>query len=143
MGECPFRPVSSTWLPMQREVFMGVVALDHVQLAAPRGCEAEARWFFGELLGLAEIEKPQPLRGRGGVWFAVGQQQLHIGVAERFVPASKAHAALRVEAGKLDEFANRLTSGGLEVRWDHALEDVRRFYVDDSWGNRIELLAAK
>ena len=51
---------------------MGVLGLDHVQLAAPPGCEEAARRFFGGLLGLAEVEKPEPLRSRGGVWFALG-----------------------------------------------------------------------
>jgi extradiol dioxygenase family protein len=36
---------------------MGVTGLDHVQLAAPPGGEAQARRFFGELLGLAELER--------------------------------------------------------------------------------------
>ncbi|HET7558915.1 MAG TPA: glyoxalase, partial [Limnochordia bacterium] len=74
----------------------GLVGLDHVQLAAPRGCEAEARRFFGEILGLEEIEKPPTLRGRGGVWFRCGAQQLHIGVASDFAPAKKAHPAFLV-----------------------------------------------
>jgi hypothetical protein len=39
-----------------------VTDIDHLQLAAPKGCEAEARRFFGRLLGLAEIEKPEPFR---------------------------------------------------------------------------------
>jgi hypothetical protein len=65
-----------------------VIELDHDQLAAPTGCEAEARRFFGELLGLAELEKPDPLRSRGGVWFALGGRgQLHVGVEEPFAPA--------------------------------------------------------
>jgi hypothetical protein len=38
---------------------MGVVGLDHMQVAAPRGCEAEARRFYGILLGLEEIDKPE------------------------------------------------------------------------------------
>jgi len=59
---------------------MSVVGLDHVQVAAPRGCEAEARRFYGTLLGLVEVEKPDSLRGRGGVWFSCGEQQLHVGV---------------------------------------------------------------
>jgi catechol 2,3-dioxygenase-like lactoylglutathione lyase family enzyme len=67
-----------------------VATLDHVQVAAPPGCEAEARAFYGELLGLEEVEKPDSLRGRGGVWF----QQLHVGVEEDFRPARKAHPAL-------------------------------------------------
>jgi hypothetical protein len=40
--------------------------LDHVQIAAPPGCEAQARHFCGELLGLPELEKPAPLQPRGG-----------------------------------------------------------------------------
>ncbi len=43
--------------------------LDHVLIAAPRGCEDEARRFYGALIGLAELDKPEPLRPRGGVWF--------------------------------------------------------------------------
>ena len=121
---------------------MGVVALDHVQLAAPRGCEDRARWFFGDLLGLAEIEKPEPLRERGGVWFAVGRQQLHFGVSEHFVPAVKAHPAFRVDAGELDAIAERLSAAGIEVQWDDSLAGTRRFYTEDPWGNRVELMTS-
>jgi catechol 2,3-dioxygenase-like lactoylglutathione lyase family enzyme len=120
---------------------MSLVGLDHVQLAAPPGCEAEARRFFGTLLGLVEIEKPESLRARGGVWFGVGTQQLHIGIEERFSPARKAHPALRVAPGTLEPLAERLTSAGVPVVWDEALAGVRRFYTEDPWGNRLELLA--
>jgi len=120
-----------------------VEGLDHVQVAAPRGSEAEARRFFGELLGLVEVEKPEPLRIRGGVWFQVGQQQLHVGVEEPFAPAQKAHPALRVRAEALDGLAASLVAAGAKVVWDDALDDVRRFYSEDPWGNRIELLAVR
>lgn len=118
-----------------------VVGLDHVQVAAPEGCEREARRFYGELLGLPEIDKPEPLRARGGVWFGVGAQQLHIGVQEPFFPARKAHPALRVRATQLDALALRLAEAGAEVIWDEELPDVRRFFSEDPWGNRIELMA--
>jgi catechol 2,3-dioxygenase-like lactoylglutathione lyase family enzyme len=117
------------------------VGIDHVQLAAPPGCEPEARRFFGGLLGLTEIEKPEPLRARGGVWFAVGSQQLHIGVESGFSPARKAHPALRVNEPDLLRLAAILEAAGESVTWDEALEGVKRFYVADPWGNRIELLA--
>lgn len=84
--------------------------LDHVQIAAPSGCESEARRFFGELIGLAEVEKPEPLRQRGGVWFELGEQQLHVGVKDDFSPAHKAHPALRVSQSELDAIASRLTA---------------------------------
>jgi catechol 2,3-dioxygenase-like lactoylglutathione lyase family enzyme len=121
---------------------MLIEGLDHVQVAAPQGCEAEARRFFGELLGLVEVDKPEPLRARGGVWFQAGPQQLHVGVEETFAPARKAHPALRVRAEALDDLAVRLEAAGAKVVWDGALGDVRRFYSEDPWGNRIELLAA-
>jgi catechol 2,3-dioxygenase-like lactoylglutathione lyase family enzyme len=120
---------------------LSVVGLDHVQLAAPPGCEAEARRFFGALLGLVEIEKPEPLRARGGVWFEVGEQQLHIGVEEQFSPATKAHPALRVASGALEPLAERLTSAGVPVVWDDGVPGVTRFFTEDPWGNRLELLA--
>jgi catechol 2,3-dioxygenase-like lactoylglutathione lyase family enzyme len=122
---------------------MAIEGLDHVQLAAPPGCEAEARRFFGELLGLAEVEKPPPLAARGGVWFQVGSQQLHVGVEEPFAPARKAHAALRVRPQALDGLADRLAAAGAKVIWDDSLDGARRFYSEDPWGNRIELLAAR
>jgi catechol 2,3-dioxygenase-like lactoylglutathione lyase family enzyme len=118
-----------------------VFGLDHVQLAAPRGCEAEARRFYGDVLGLPEVAKPRSLQGRGGVWFSLGRQQLHVGVEEPFSPARKAHPALRVEPAELDTVAERLASAGSKVAWDDLLPGVRRFYTEDPWGNRVELLA--
>ena len=119
----------------------GVIAIDHVQLAAPPGCEDDARRFFGGLLGLAEVAKPDAMRARGGVWFAVGAQQLHVGVTDAFTPALKAHPALRVASEALDGLASRLEAAGAVVDWDEALAGVRRFYTADPWGNRIEILA--
>jgi catechol 2,3-dioxygenase-like lactoylglutathione lyase family enzyme len=112
-----------------------VPALDHVQVAAPPGCEDAARAFYGDLLGLVEVEKPEPLRGRGGVWF----EHVHVGVEPDFAPARKAHPALLV--ADLDGLAERLRAAGAQVRWDDTLPGVRRFYTADPWGNRVELLA--
>jgi catechol 2,3-dioxygenase-like lactoylglutathione lyase family enzyme len=119
---------------------MGILGIDHVQLAAPPGCEDEARRFFVGLLGLEEIEKPPSLAARGGAWFGAGKQQLHVGVEEGFVPASKAHPALLVESTRLDDMAGRLAQAGAPVAWDDELAPLRRFYTADPWGNRIELI---
>jgi hypothetical protein len=63
-------------------------------------------------------------------------------VEQGFVPARKAHPALRVGGAALDALADRLVAGGAPVSWDEALPAVRRFYTEDPWGNRLELLAA-
>ena len=111
-------------------------ALDHVQLAMPEGGEAAARRFYGGLLGLAEVAKPEPLRASGGVWFEPG---LHLGIEDGFRPALKAHPALRM--ADLDAAAERLEAAGADVEWDERWPGVRRFYTHDPFGNRLELLA--
>jgi ribosomal protein S18 acetylase RimI-like enzyme len=114
-----------------------IARLDHVQVAAPAGGEDAARAFYGELLGLPELPKPERLRARGGVWFAVGDQQLHVGIEEPFAPARKAHPALAVpRASDLRALAAGLQSAGHAITWDGP-----RFYVQDPFGNRLELLA--
>ena len=118
-----------------------LVGVDHVQLAAPAGCEEEARRFFGGLLGLEELEKPQALTARGGVWFRVGAQQLHVGVEEPFAPARKAHPAFSVTG--YDELLDRLRAAGVEVAEDESIPGVRRCFVADPWGNRIELVSGE
>jgi catechol 2,3-dioxygenase-like lactoylglutathione lyase family enzyme len=120
---------------------MGILGIDHVQLAAPPGCEDEARRFFAGVLGLTEIEKPSSLAARGGAWFRAGEQQIHVGAEEGFIPASKAHPALLVESARLEDVAGRLARAGVPVTWDDELAPLRRFYTADPWGNRIELIA--
>lgn len=116
--------------------------LDHVQIAAPRGCEADARRFFGQLLQLREVKKPASLYRRGGVWFELeDDRQLHVGVEEPFRPALKAHPAFAIGIEEIDGLAKVLTEAGAIVEWDESLPGYRRFYTADPWGNRIELLA--
>lgn len=110
--------------------------IDHVQLAAPAGCEAAAREFFGKILGLKEIEKPEGLRSRGGCWFKLGPGQLHIGVDTAFRPATKAHIAFAV--ADIDAAHDALVKSGSACVWDDAMNGVRRFYANDPWGNRLE-----
>jgi catechol 2,3-dioxygenase-like lactoylglutathione lyase family enzyme len=121
-----------------------IVGIDHVQVAAPAGCEDAARAFYGRLLGLEEVAKPPVLGARGGVWFRVGRQELHVGVADEFVPARKAHPALRLgSVEELQRLASHLSENGVETRWADPAEipGSSRFFVDDPWGNRLELLA--
>jgi len=115
-----------------------ILAIDHVQIAAPRGCEAAAREFYGGILGMSEVEKPETLRGRGGCWFQCGGQQLHVGVETEFLAAKKAHPAFAVR--DLNRLRQRLAAHGIEITEDDALPRVQRFYAEDPWGNRLEFL---
>jgi catechol 2,3-dioxygenase-like lactoylglutathione lyase family enzyme len=76
---------------------MSILSIDHVQLAMPPGGEEKARNFYQKILGFEEIEKPEPLRSRGGCWFKSGSAELHLGVEEDFRASKKAHPAFRVE----------------------------------------------
>jgi catechol 2,3-dioxygenase-like lactoylglutathione lyase family enzyme len=118
------------------------VGLDHVQLAAPVGCEPDARRFFGELLGLPELPKPPELAARGGCWFQCGAQQIHIGVEKEFRAAKKAHPALRLrDRASAEAVRARLTSAGIETRSESEVPGVYRFFADDPFGNRLEFVS--
>lgn len=113
--------------------------IDHIQLAAPAGSEDKARHFFSTILGLAEIEKPSALKKRGGVWFQLsGQQQLHIGIEEPFSPAKKAHPAFTVK--NLSSLKDHLQNKHVPYKEDTLIPDVNRIYIEDPFGNRIEII---
>jgi catechol 2,3-dioxygenase-like lactoylglutathione lyase family enzyme len=116
-----------------------IVALDHVQLAMPPGREDDAQAFYEGVLGLPRVTKPEPLARRGGCWFARGVVNIHLGSEAGFVPARKAHPAFVV--ADLDALADAVAAAGHAVRWNDELPGMRRFYTDDPFGNRIELIA--
>lgn len=112
--------------------------IDHIQLAAPKGCEAEAIQFFQEILGFRVIEKPENLSKRGGAWFQIGHQQIHVGVEEPFTPAKKAHPAFEVE--NIEQLKLHLLGYQIDIIEDSNLPGATRFYLKDPFGNRIEFL---
>lgn len=114
--------------------------IDHVQLAMPPGPEAEARAekFFSGMLGLERVPKPPQLAVRGGCWFERGPVKIHLGVEEEFRPARKAHPALVVS--DLEELCRRLDQSGYPTRRTEDVPGQPQWYVDDPFGNRIELI---
>jgi catechol 2,3-dioxygenase-like lactoylglutathione lyase family enzyme len=117
---------------------MRVTALDHVQLAMPAGREAAARAFYEDILGIPEMQKPPNLAKRGGCWFERGTLKVHLGVEAEFRPARKAHPAFLVD--DLAGLSAALTKAGYPLKTDEPLEGYARVFVDDPFGNRIELL---
>src|SRR6185369_15558632 len=107
--------------------------IDHVQLAIPVGGEDRARDFYGRVLGLREIAKPENLRKRGGVWFSLGARQFHLGADKNFTPAKKAHPAFLIE--DVGALARVLEANGYKVVSDEPLAGYDRIYADDPFGN--------
>lgn len=120
---------------------MRVRAIDHVQLAMPAGGEDRARAFYQGVLGIPEKAKPADLAQRGGCWFEGGAVKVHIGVEADFHPARKAHVAFL--APNLAELSAALAAAGFPTRTDAPLEGYERVYVDDPFGNRLELMQPK
>ena len=119
---------------------MAAFAIDHVQIAIPPEGETAARRFFGDLLGLTELPKPADIAGRGGCWFELGEQQLHLGVEANFRAASKAHVALATDA--LEATRRRLSEAGFQTEDGSMVDGRRRFFTLDPFGNRIEFIDA-
>jgi hypothetical protein len=119
---------------------MAITGIDHVQIAAPPDCEPAARMFYSKLLGLEELPKPEPLRARGGVWFRAGAQELHVGVEEPFAPARKAHPGF-VDSD-LDALRRRLSAAEADYADDDKIAGVDRLFVNDPFGNRLEVRQA-
>ncbi len=117
-----------------------IVGLDHVQLAMPAGGESAARAFYGTALGFVTVPKPEPMAARGGCWFVAGAAVVHLGVDPDFRPAKKAHPALVVR--HLAALEESLRANGIEVRANPDRLPGAGCYVEDPFGNRIELIDA-
>ncbi len=119
-----------------------IVGLDHAFITIPDGREGDARRFYGALLGLEEIARPEGLQESGGVWFQAGGQELHLGSDEAHEATRRPHPGFRVESlTALEDLAHRVEAAGVETQWDERIEGRKRFYVRDPFGNRVELLA--
>ncbi len=133
--------------------------LHHVQVSCPAGGENAARAFWVDALGLTEVEKPEPLRGRGGCWFrsydAKGEvsAEIHVGVDTTLVeeraaasvskprPAAKAHLALVVD--DLDAVVVSLRAAGhpVDLTEGETFPGYSRLHTTDPHGNRVEILS--
>ena len=119
---------------------INITRLNHVQVCIPRGAEDEAREFYGGVLGLEEIEKPEVLKANGGLWYRIADIQLHIGVEETAAEPSKRHPAFEVEnVGRVRAY---LQEHDVRTKDEPAIRGVNRFSFFDPFGNRIEFLEA-
>jgi len=106
----------------------------------PKGRVAEesAVAFYGGVLGLERVAKPTALSKRGGLWFEKAELRVHLGVEEPFHPALKAHPAF--EVGRLEAMCEKLASHEIAFSHGREIPGIRRIYVSNPFGNRIEIL---
>jgi len=116
---------------------MSITGIAHVQVAITPGGERSARAFYGGLLGMRALAKPETLADRGGCWFACGEQEVHCGV-EPEVVATRRHPAFTTD--DLDGLEARLEANAVAVLHDRPLPGWKRFYTTDPFGNRLEFL---
>jgi catechol 2,3-dioxygenase-like lactoylglutathione lyase family enzyme len=117
---------------------MRIKEIEHVQLAMPPGKESEARTFYEGVLGIPEVPKPANLARRGGCWFVRDTLEIHLGVENDFRAARKAHPALLVE--DLPALKALIKAAGYSFNTDEPLAGYDRIYINDPFGNRIELM---
>jgi len=117
-------------------------ALHHVNVTVPRSLEAAAKHFYGVVMGLQEVPKPEGSRGRGGAWYQLGPMQLHLSVEDlEGAVMSKRHVCYTV--ANLAEAEQRFRDAGVEILPDDIpTPGWSRFYVRDPGGNRLEIAQA-
>ena len=118
---------------------MTIIAIHHIQITIPKGAEGTARAFYCDVLGLAEIPKPESLQGRGGFWLEIGIQQIHIGTEDGVNrSASKAHIAYHVD--DVTTWREKLGASGVEIGASVPISGYDRFECRDPFGNRMEFI---
>ena len=116
-----------------------IIGIHHVQITISPTDETTARAFYIDLLGLAEVEKPDSLKGRGGFWIQVGDRQLHVGVEDGVDRRrTKAHVAYQVD--DLSAWRERLTAAGIAPLESVPIPGFDRFECRDPFGNRLEFI---
>ena len=117
---------------------MAITGIDHLQISAPRNSADRVRQFYGDVLDMLEIDPPDGLVGREGLWYVVGRTPLHVafegygfGNEPRFLALTSSdldasYGALRQKIAPID--VDRDDDGNL-----------KRLKFKDPFGNQIEL----
>lgn len=116
-----------------------ILGLHHAQITIPKDAEEEGKQFYCNVLGLEEIAKPESLKGRGGFWLKLGDQEVHVGTEEGFDRlTTKAHLAYLVN--DLAYWKKLLKQKGFQPIEGVPIPGFDRFEFRDPFGNRVEMI---
>ena len=122
---------------------LSITAIDHIQITCQPSGEAATLAFYRNILGLQEIEKPDELKARGGAWFQLGAQQVHIGVDKEDPVGSQVKPSKRHICFLVDDLTTaqlELEHAGIEITREPVdAFGLERFFVRDPAGNRVEI----
>lgn len=110
--------------------------LHHVRICIPVGFEAEARKFYTDMLGLQEISRP---KGVEGVWYKVGESELHLGIEPEMYPTKRFPA---FEVDSIEDIRKHLAKEGIGIKEEDPIPGYKRISFLDPWKNKLELLEA-
>jgi catechol 2,3-dioxygenase-like lactoylglutathione lyase family enzyme len=101
---------------------------------------ARARQFYGETLGLREVERPANFT-TPVVWFEVGDEHVHLIPSDAPDSKSPRHFALHVDDARAAR--EHLRSHGITVEETVPIPGADRFFIHDPDGNLVELIQWK
>ena len=112
--------------------------IQHVSIPRPRGSEsaAQARAFYGELLGLEEASVPGSIQSQDLVWFHVGDGELHVFADDTPNARSAQHFCMEVD--DVHALRQRLVEAGYAPIDTTPIRNRPRFFCCDPFGNQIE-----
>jgi len=113
-----------------------VEALDHVTVQITD--VARAKKFYGEVIGLEEVERPESF-DFSGAWFRTPNALIHLVSQEKADAASRRHFCLWVADVK--GAAKMFETAGYPAQWNtkNKIPGIDRFFVYDPDNNRIEI----
>ena len=118
---------------------ISITSLQHVNVRVSPAVEAAAKEFYGTLLGLQEVPKPEDAAARGGAWYQLGEVQLHLSRDKNADnEGSKRHICFHV--ADLEQAKQHLENADVEILPDdQPIAGQPRFYIRDPGGNLIEV----
>ncbi len=114
--------------------------IDHIQVTVPTAAEAKAIQFYGTVLGLEAIEKPEPLRKNGGCWYRLGAIEIHVSSEDGALDQAQNKRHICYVVTDVEEAESTLLEYGVEIIRDRQpIGGWSRFYIRDPGGNRLEI----